>query len=294
MAEILLPFDRAGAVDWRALASLVERTAAAGLTPAVNLDAGFGALLDADTRGRVLETARRVAPRAFAAGATVPGIPLDRDAYARELERIARLGGTPVVLPSHALAALDDGAWVVAHRQLAEHCEHFLACELDPAFAPQGRSRASGAYRGLLGIPQCIGAVYTSFSRAPEWERLALRDRHRPTFRVLSGNPRALDQIAYGSDYLLALAGMAPDAFARRDALWASGDPAFQDLNDALQYLGHFTFRAPVAAYRHDVAMFLELRGWIGCAATHPEAPQRPASDRDVLREIAERLGILS
>ena len=29
-----------------------------------------------------------------------------------------------------------------------------------------------------------------------------------------------------------------------------------------LQYLGHFTFRPPVPGYRHDAAMFLELRGW--------------------------------
>ena len=53
-----------------------------------------------------------------------------------------------------------------------------------------------------------------------------------------------------------------------------------------LQYLGFFAFRAPVPAYKHTAAMFLQLRGWIGCDATHPRSPTRPESDRDVLREI--------
>ena len=107
------------------------------------------------------------------------------------------------------------------------------------------------------------------------------------------GNERALDMVIYGSDYLLALAGMAPDAFARRDALWASGNPGFHELNDLLQYLGSFAFRNPVAAYRHAAAMFLELRGWIGSSAVFPGAPVRPESDREVLREIAQRVATL-
>ena len=32
-----------------------------------------------------------------------------------------------------------------------------------------------------------------------------------------------------------------------------------------LQYLGFFAFRAPVPAYKHAAAMFLKLRGWVGC-----------------------------
>jgi hypothetical protein len=96
--------------------------------------------------------------------------------------------------------------------------------------------------------------------------------------------------IMYGSDYLLGLSTFAPDAFARRDALWAAGDPAYYELNDLLQYLGFFAFRPPVPAYKHNAAQFLKLRGWIACADTHPQSPQRPASDRDVLRDLADRL----
>ncbi len=100
--------------------------------------------------------------------------------------------------------------------------------------------------------------------------------------------------VIYGSDYLLGLSTFAPDLFARRDALWAAGDPGFYELNDLLQYLGFFAFRAPVPAYKHSAAQFLKLRGWIGSDLTHPNSPTRPASDLPILREIAERLGKLT
>jgi len=94
----------------------------------------------------------------------------------------------------------------------------------------------------------------------------------------------------YGSDYLLGLSTFAPDVFAKRDAAWLAGDPAFHELNDLLQYLGFLVFRPPVPAYKHSAAMFLKLRGQIECDATHPDSPTRPGSDRDILRNIVERL----
>ena len=99
--------------------------------------------------------------------------------------------------------------------------------------------------------------------------------------------------VMYGSDYLLGLSTFAPDLFARRDALWESGNPAFYELNDLLQYLGFFAFRSPVPAYKHSAAMFLKLRGWIGNDDTHPGSTRRPDWDREVLREIAERIGAI-
>src|SRR6202030_3426336 len=111
-----------------------------------------------------------------------------------------------------------------------------------------------------------------------EWQRLVLRDRCRPDFKVFTGNDLAIDMVTYGSDYLLGLSTFAPDLFARRDALWAAGDPAFYELNDVLQYLGFLAFRAPVPAYKHSAAMFLKLRGWIDCDATHTRRPARPDS----------------
>jgi hypothetical protein len=149
-------------------------------------------------------------------------------------------------------------------------------------------------YRGLLGVKRCVGAKHSSLSRKMEWQRLRLRDELRPDFRVLTGNDLAIDMVMYGSDYLLGLSTFAPDLFAKRDRYWHAGDPRFYELNDVLQYLGFLAFRDPVPAYKHSAAMFLKLRGWVGCDATHPKSPPRPASDRDILAGILRQLEALS
>ena len=99
--------------------------------------------------------------------------------------------------------------------------------------------------------------------------------------------------VCYGSDYLLGLSTFAPDAFAERDRRWAAEEASFHELNDLLQYLGFFAFRAPVPGYRHNAAMFLQLRGWIDSDATPEGAPRRPDSDRAVLADIADRLEVM-
>jgi hypothetical protein len=146
----------------------------------------------------------------------------------------------------------------------------------------------------MLEIPSCAGAKHSSLSRQAEWDRLELRDAVRPAFMVLTGNDLAIDMVMYGSDYLLGLSTFAPDLFAERDRRWAAGEASFHELNDLLQYLGHFAFRPPVPAYRHDAAMFLELRGWAASDMTPPGVPRRPEGDRAVLADIAERLGVLA
>ena len=297
MSAILLPFIASAEIDWRALEAHLERTAAAGLTPAVNMDTGYVQLLDDATRLRVLEAARERGGGSFVAGAQVPDQPGDAwqaDRYLREMERIQECGGTPIVFPSHGLAELAEPEWVGAHAELAKHSDRFLAFELGAMFVPYGRIYGLDAYRELMEIPGCIGAKHSSLDRRPEWERLELRDRCRPDFLVLTGNDLAIDMVMYGSDYLLGLSTFAPDLFARRDAWWEAGDPRFYQLNDALQYLGCFAFREPVPAYRHSAAQFLRLRGWIENDATHPRSPRRPESDREVLAGIARSLGVLA
>jgi hypothetical protein len=121
---------------------------------------------------------------------------------------------------------------------------------------------------------------------------LQLRDEKRPDFHVFTGNDLAIEMVMYGSDYLLGLSTFAPDIFAVRDRCWEKGDPAFYEINDVLQYLGFLAFRPPVPAYKHTAAMFLKLRGWIGCDATHPKSPTRPESDIAIMREIGHELGI--
>jgi hypothetical protein len=61
-------------------------------------------------------------------------------------------------------------------------------------------------------------------------------------------------------------------------------------LNDLLQYLGQFAFRAPVSAYKHSAAQFLKLRGWLTCSNPHPQAARRPTTDLAILALILEQL----
>ena len=297
-SAILLPFEGDGAVDWDGFAAHARRTADLGLTPAVNMDTGYAHLIDEDLRVEVLRRTREVLDgRPFLAGAFVgdrKGSRWDRDAYLRQADLIQRQGGTPVLFQSHGLTALDDPGVINAYAEIGRQVDRFVAFELGTAFAPFGRIYSMDVFRGLLGIPACIGAKHSSLHREPEWLRLIERDRLRPDFRVYTGNDLAIDMVMYGSDYLLGLSTFAPDAFARRDRLWEAGDPAFYEINDLLQYLGFFAFRPPVPAYKHSAAMFLHLKGWIASGRTHPGSPARPLSDLEILHDIDRRLGLLT
>lgn len=293
MAAVLLPCRDDGAYDWAAFEAHVARTVAAGLTPAVNMDTGYVQLLRPDDRERALEITAGIVGGDFVAGAHVadgPGDPFDLPATVAEAVAVSSRGGTPVVFPSHGLNALDDDGWVDALAGLGGEVDRFLGFELGPMFVPYGRIVGLDAYEGLLGIEACVGAKHSSLDRRAEWDRLALRDRVRPDFQVLTGNDLAIDMVVYGSDYLLGLATFAPDLFAIRDRLWADDDGRFWEVDDLLQYLGAFAFRPPVPAYRHDAAMFLELRGWASSDRTPEGVPRRADADRDVLADIATRV----
>jgi dihydrodipicolinate synthase/N-acetylneuraminate lyase len=293
MSAVLLPHTAAGAIDWPAVAAHVERTVDAGLTPAVNMDTGYVQLLSEADKERVLDVTRGIAGDRFVAGAFVAddeGAAFDLGAYVRAASAIAERGGTPVIFPSHGLNDHGDDGWVASLQALGAELDEFIGFELGPMFVPYGRIPSLDAYRAMVDIPACTGAKHSSLSRQLEWDRLAVRDEVRPEFRVFTGNDLAIDMVRYGSDYLLGLSTFAPDAFARRDRMWAEGDPGFWELNDLLQYLGHFTFRDPVPGYRHDAAIFFTLRGWAASDATPVGAPRRPEADREVLADIARRL----
>src|SRR2546422_7163739 len=144
-------------------------------------------------------------------------------------------------------------------------------------FAPNGEIFDEETFRGLMEIPEMKGMKHSSLDRLLELDRLALRDAQRPEFRIYTGNDLGIDMIEYGSDYLLGLAGFAPEKFAERDRLWEAGDPAYYALSDALQHLGNVAFRAPVPAYKSSAATFLKLLGKIPSARAHPLSPLRPA-----------------
>lgn len=296
MSAVLLPHTAEGEIDWEATEAHIGRTHDAGLTPGVNMDTGYVQLLDTATKHRVLDLARQVTGGDFAAGAFVgdePGAAFDLSAYRAAVDDITQRGGTPVIFPSHGLNGGTEGEWIEALAAIGAGTERFLGFELGPMFVPYGRIFSMETYRALLDIPQCVGAKHSSLNRELEWERLALRDEVRPDFMVLTGNDLGIDMVMYGSDYLLGLSTFAPDLFAKRDAMWTAGDPAFYELNDMLQYLGHFTFRPPVPGYRHNAATFLELRGWASSDNVPAGAPRRPDADREVLRDIGQRLGVL-
>jgi len=293
MSAVLLPFAPEGGVDWRATEAHVARTLEAGLTPALNMDTGYVQLLDDADKHRVLDLAADVTGGRFVAGAYVAdavGSPFDLPGHVSACMEVVDRGGTPVVFPSHGLNSLDDDGWVAALGAIGAEVDRFIGFELGAMFVPYGRIPSLDAYEGLLGVSTCIGAKHSSLSRQLEWDRLEVRDRVRPDFAVLTGNDLAIDMVMYGSDYLLGLSTFAPAAFAIRDELWATGDPRFYELNDLLQYLGAFTFRAPVPGYRHDAAIWFELRGWARCDGTPASVPRRPDADRAVLADILERV----
>ena len=298
MSAVLLPFTEDGGVDWPAFAAHIERTAEAGLIPAVNMDTGYMTLLDEATRQAVLACSRDVlAGGPFIAGAYVadqPGDAWDGDAYRQQIEIIQQHGGTPIVCQSYGLTDQGRDEILNAYAELGRDCPRFLAFELGGMFAPFGRIYDLATYAGIMEIAQCVGAKHSSLNRSLEWQRLQLRDERRPDFLVLTGNDLAIDMVMYGSDYLLGISTFAPDLFAQRDKLWAAGEPDFYELNDLLQYLGAFAFRQPVPLYKHNAAQFLKLRGWLASDAPHPAAERRPASDVAVLREIGERLGVVA
>ena len=292
ISAILLPFQENGDPDWAGFSAHVQRTVAAGLAPAVNMDTGFGNLIDDSIRRRALELTQAETDD-FVAGAFVgdqPGAAFNDGEYLRQMEMIQHHGGTPVIFQSFGLTGQSDEAIVASYAKLASHADALVGFELSDVFAPFGKIYSMDVYRGLLGIDRLIGSKHSSLNRELEWQRLLLRDELRPEFHVFTGNDLAIDMVMYGSDYLLGLSTFAPDVFARRDAAWATGDPAFYELNDWLQYLGFLTFRPPVPAYKHSAAMFLKLRGQIECDHTHPQSPERSESDRDILRQIVEQM----
>lgn len=296
ISAILLPFHEDGAPDFDGFLAHVDRTYTAGLTPAINMDTGYANLLTPAERLQILDLMPATANgRSFVAGAFIEGLTGDPvSLYARETDLIQERGGTPILFQSMALTSLPDDELVETYRRVAAQCDEFLVFELGKMFAPFGQIYSLEVVGELMGITQIVGLKHSSLKRELEWQRLELRDRIRPDFKIYTGNDLAIDMVMYGSDYLLGLSTFAPDYFAKRDACWLVGDPRFYEFNDVLQYLGQFAFRAPTSSYKHSAAQFLKLRGWIESDAPHPDAPRRPESDIEILQNILNQLASLS
>ena len=295
MAAVLLPFTERGDIAEDSFAACLQETAAAGLTPAVNMDTGYVNLLTDGEKARVLALTRQaLGGAAFVAGAYIECQDGDiTDLYRHEIARIAEHGGTPIFFQTARLHDVPASKVVEVYAQASAGIETVYAFELGKMFAPNGEIWSDEVFEGLLQVPQIKGIKHSSLDRVRELERLATRDRIRPDFQVFTGNDLGLDMIEYGSDYLLGLAAFLPDKFAERDRLWAAQDAGYLPVADALQLLGNIAFRPPVPAYKHSAAIFLHLLGKIPTDKTHPRSPERPPWERELLSSCAQRLGLL-
>lgn len=294
IAAMLLPFEADGRVAVEAFQRLVRQTHGAGLTCAVNMDTGYANYLSDAEKLEVLRWTRAALGNGvpFVAGAYIEGSEGDIVAlYREQMDRIVSFGGIPIVFQTARLHGKNSAEKVAVYRAVCRGYDHVIGFELGAMFAPNGEIFDEATARGLMEIPELRGIKHSSLDRMQELARLKLRDEIRPDFRIYTGNDLGINMIEYGSDYLLGLAGFAPEKFAERDQLWEQGDPAYCALSEALQYLGNVAFRAPVPAYKHSAAIFLHLLGRIPTSQTHPKNPRRPEWEAEILRDCALRLG---
>jgi dihydrodipicolinate synthase/N-acetylneuraminate lyase len=294
IAAALLPYDREGRIAVAAFQRHLVTTQRAGLMNAVNMDTGYVNYLTDTEKWDVLRWTRE------ALGTDVPfvaGAYIEQQAgdvatlYRQQIDAIVSLGGTPILFQTARLHGESPKDKTAIYQAVCRGYPHVLAFELGPMFASNGEIFDEETFRRLMDIPEIKGMKHSSLDRLLELKRLALRDAHRPDFRIYTGNDLGINMIEYGSDYLLGLATFAPQKFAERDRLWESGDPEYYALSDALQYLGNVAFREPVPAYKHSAAIFLHLMGQIPTDLAHPKNPKRPMWESEILRDCAQRLG---
>lgn len=295
MAAVLLPFEEDGSIAAEAYQNCLRETLEVGLTPAVNMDTGYANLISPEEKTYVLELAQEAAEgRPFIAGAFVEGMEGPQvDLYRTQMDEIVRFGGTPILFQTSRSHDLGPVEKVELYRQICEGYDAVYTFELGKMFAPNGEIWDLETMAGIMSIPQVKGSKHSSLDRVQELARLELRDRIRPDFQILTGNDLGIDMIEYGSDYLLGLATFLPGKFAERDALWAANDDRYLAVADAIQLLGNIAFRPPVPAYKHSCAIFLHLLGKIPTSKTHPRSPERPSWEVEILRDCAQRLGLL-
>jgi len=269
-SAVLLPFTRDGKPDYAEFEQHLVRTSKAGITPAVNMDTGFGPQLTPALRVEVLQLSRKALGTApFIAGAGPFG-----ETYEQAVKSILDVGATPIVFQSDQFAS---GDVVALYKKIL-------------APAPFGRIYDLETWKRLLDLPNLVGAKHSSLSRVEELARLELKDRLRPEFKVYTGNDLAIDMVMYGSDYLLGISTFDPEAFALRDRWWAEKDERFFELNDALQALGAVAFRDPVPAYKDSAAAYLKVTGKMKDPQPHPSCPRRPANEGELLAPLAKQI----
>lgn len=293
-AACLLPFEADGSIATEAFQAAVERTTAAGLGCAVNMDTGYANLISADERTLILKLTQQTinSRRDFVAGAFVEGLEGELvSLYRSQMDEIVAHGGTPILFQTTRFHSWKPSEIVELYAKACEGYDAVFGFELGSMFAPNGMIFNEETIRGLIEIPSLKGIKHSSLDRSIELRRLQIRDEVRPDFKIFTGNDLAIDMTEYGSDYLLGLAAFCPELFALRDQYWANGDERYALLTDHIQYLGNIAFRAPVPAYKHSCAVFQNLIGRCPSPLTHPGSASRPDWEKEILADCAARLG---
>jgi dihydrodipicolinate synthase/N-acetylneuraminate lyase len=295
VAAALLPYEPSGKIAVASFQQHIIATYRAGLVNAVNMDTGYVNYLTSAEKLEALRWTRDALPEGvpFVAGAYIQDQSEDLvQLYRKEMDAIVEMGGIPIVFQTAKLHGASAKEKAEIYQKISLGYPAVLAFELGPMFAANGEIWDEDTVRRVMDIPEIKGMKHSSLDRLTELSRLALRDTHRPDFKIYTGNDLGIDMIEYGSDYLLGLATFAPEKFAERDRLWESGDTAYYALSDALQYLGNVAFRHPVPAYKHSAAVFLHSQGRIPSDLPHPQSPKRPAWEADILQDCARRLNL--
>src|SRR5437899_12434382 len=100
------------------------------------------------------------------------------------MDAIVAHGGIPTVFQTGVLHGKSSAENAADYASVCRGYPHVLAFELGPMFAPNGEIFDEETVRRLMDIPEIKGIKHSSLDRLLELERLALRDSHRPDFRI--------------------------------------------------------------------------------------------------------------
>src|SRR5438045_9702700 len=103
---------------------------------------------------------------------------------------IVRQGDIPILFQTTRLHGKSATEKAAAYRAACRGYAHVLAFELGPMFAPNGEIFDEETFRRLMDIPEIKGMKHSSLDRTIELKRLALRDLHRPDFRIYRSEER--------------------------------------------------------------------------------------------------------
>ncbi len=109
-SAVLMTVNEDGSISWSDFEQHLERTVQAGLTPAVNMDTGFGPYLSAAERSQVLTLTKSFGVK-FIGGVHLddqPGDAFNPGALLAQSVAVAESGAVPILFPSHGMSGLSE------------------------------------------------------------------------------------------------------------------------------------------------------------------------------------------